>query len=356
MLTQDYQPRRFEDIRGQTLPVSVMRQVAKAPEDKPRVYLFHGAYGTGKTTLARIFARALNCERFDTEPCGECPACDAPLDYSPYYHAYDCGRVGAVEDIRVLKDDLVLDSSLAKYRVVVFDEFHLASKPAQSALLTVLEELCGNTFVIFCTTDLERILDTVQSRSVDLYFDLVPPEEVQVALDRVAGAEGLVLPDRIRKTILGVAAGHVRDALKLLELWRIVGDKAFVQEVIPVDDMLLGLLASIRCGDQERFERFLSRVLHTLLVRVRDGYYGVLEGLLKGMVGVGDPDSTMVKVAKMWGPDTLKLFKLSMAPWAVESFRSDLTVQAFFWSLWHIFHGTPASSAGLEGAEVGDDK
>jgi DNA polymerase III subunit gamma/tau len=347
MLTQDYRPTRFEDVRGQRTPVAVMRGVAKNPESKPRTFLFHGEYGTGKTSLARIFARALNCENMEDEPCGRCAACQAPLDYSPFYHEYDCGAVGSVEDIRILRDDLVLDSSLAKYRVVVFDEFHLASKQAQSALLKVLEELKGNTFVVFCTTDLERILDTVQSRSVELFFDVVEAEDVQVVLEQIAQAEGMVLTDRIRRLILSAAMGHVRDAVKLMELLKIVGDEEFVREVVPVEDTLLAMLAAVRKGDRELFQKFLDRVMHTLLARIQAGFYSVLELLVRSVV-CGTQDEGLLGLAtKLWGPDVFKLFRLSMSPGSVEAFRSDVTLQAFFWTVWYAFNRPPTTDTAV---------
>ena len=102
MITQTYRPQKFSDVAGQELNKRILKAIVKRPQDSPRSILMAGEYGTGKTTCARIFARALNCENpHDGEPCGKCNSCKEDIGYSSYYAEYDAAVIGNVEKIIV---------------------------------------------------------------------------------------------------------------------------------------------------------------------------------------------------------------------------------------------------------------
>jgi len=204
MLTNDYRPRRFLEIVGQRVPVSILKSSVKNPEHAIRSMIFDGAFGTGKTSLSRIFAKALNCKgraKSDHEPCGSCVVCLEENTFTAYYQEYDCAMVGNVESVRELREDLFSASAIADWRVVVLDEFHLASKSAQSALLKVLESLPSNVFCLFCTTDGDKILSTIKSRSIDLKFEMVSVEDIQENLFRIVRSETIEVTDDVVKAI-----------------------------------------------------------------------------------------------------------------------------------------------------------
>lgn len=328
MLTQSRRPATFGDVHGQRVPVEVMRRAVADPKNAARVYLFHGFYGVGKTTLARVFARALNCcSSLSLEPCGKCAQCSESLDYAPYYAEYDCGAVGSVDDVRAIRDSLVLDSSLAKYRVAVFDEFHLASKQAQSALLKVLEEMRDNTFVIMCTTEQEKILSTVRSRSVELFFNRLPDSEMEAMLEGLAKAEGKELTKAQAAGVVSAAAGHARDAVKLLDLVFRVGYDVALETHVSVSSAAEALLAALASRDEAAFSSALDRfVSHTRSRYTRALYSSVYEMLRPG---------SKSPLAAAWGSEAFRLFRTLMQPWAVEAMRSgDVTAKALMWSLW----------------------
>ena len=163
MITQQYRPKTFSAVAGHKGVIETLKCIVKNPENAPRTIILQGEYGTGKTTCARILARALNCpNQKGGEPCGDCPVCNSDLDLSPYYSEYDSAIIGNVDTIRGLRDTFYYNSDDG-YKVIVLDECHLISKQAQAALLKVFEETKGNIFFVLCTTDAQMLLPTIRS-------------------------------------------------------------------------------------------------------------------------------------------------------------------------------------------------
>ena len=168
IITQTARPRKIREVAGQQLAKQALLAMANAPEESPRVVILHGTYGIGKTTLARAFARTVNCKcRVDGDACGICEVCSGTVEDTQYYEEYDSSIMGSVEDIRRLREYFDYNSDDG-YRIITIDEAHLLSRQAQSALLKVFEEVSSRVFFILCTTEKERLLQTIQSRSMDL--------------------------------------------------------------------------------------------------------------------------------------------------------------------------------------------
>jgi replication-associated recombination protein RarA len=322
MLAQTHRPKRFQDIEGQVLPVTIMRNTARDPEGSARVYLFHGFFGTGKTTLARVFATALNCEAGGEEPCGVCKVCTTSLDYASFYSEYDCGAVGNKEDIDRIKETLILDSSLARYRVVVFDEFHLASNSAQSDLLKVLEELSSNTFVILCTTN---------------HFQKLTVGEVCSLLRRIASSVKFPIEEKSLMELAKATDGHARDAIKLLDMTRVVGLDMALESFRNAHKAALKVLSAIRTRNQPLFEQAVEDSVRCLRSQYTRAMYQEVCTLLK-------PEESALKT--LWGADSFKLFKLLMQPWAVNAMKDDITVQSLLWVLWATLGDSDKKQAG----------
>lgn len=330
MLTQRARPKTFVEIKGQPIPVEVMCRAVALPDRASRVFLFHGFYGTGKTTLARVFARALNCETPGVEPCGECKICTHSLDGSPYYQEYDCGSVGSVDDVRRIKETLRLDSSLARYRVVVFDEFHAASKQAQIALLKILEELSSNTFVIFCTTEYDKVLDTIQSRSIELFFRRLSKEEIIDLLDDIVRLERMDISAEDVQVIAQASRGHARDAVKTLALAESAGVDVAVAGYRQATGAVIDLLMALKEDDKAKYADAVQRATGALRARFMDALYDTVYEMLR-------PDNTdpdYVKLIDSWGSGTFTLFKFLMQPWAVQALQDDQTTASLLWVLW----------------------
>ena len=330
-LTQRRRPNRFSEILGQKLAVSVMKRAALNPAQAARVYLFHGFSGTGKTTLARVFATALNCTAEGSEPCGLCEICKSSLDYAPHYSEYDCSTVGNKEDIEVIKETLILDSSLADYRVVVFDEFHLASKQAQSALLKILEELSSNTFVVFCTTEHEMIVKGIRSRATELYFPKLTEDKIVTLLTSVALKENFKIEGTDLQKIARATGGHAREAVKILGLAMSVGLELALASFQQAKDAVVQMLTSVKTKDRESFEEAIEMAVLSLRSQYTKALYREVYSMLK-------PEDSDLK--KLWGADAFKLFKLLMQPWASIALKGDINTQSLLWTVWFSVEGT----------------
>ena len=343
MFTQVYRPTNFREIRGQSIPVQVMLRTVQNPSEAPRVYILHGQFGTGKTSLARIVAHALNCRHpRKGEPCGVCDNCKADIEGSPFYREFDCGAFGSADDIRQIREDIILNSSLSRYQVVVLDEFHVASKQAQSSLLKILEEIRSNTFVLICTTDMDRVIETLKSRAINLHFNLVSAEDIYKALKEISLKESIQVTDDTLNTIAALSGGHTRDAVMNLELVRFIGEEQFRANIPRTEENIIHLLTSLRTGDLDDFEVRIHALLESPLVRVKTEFYSVLKNGIKYLtLGYTDTKAYSQEYSEMtkaWGYDIIHLFQHCLSNWAVNAFTTDVCMQTFFRSLWATFH------------------
>lgn len=340
MLTNDVRPRKFTEVVGQEYPVELLRRVAMSPETSPRIYVLHGPHGTGKTTLARVMARALNCEKpFHGEPCMVCDQCKAMEGASPYYLEFDCGVSGSVEKIREIRQLMLLDSTMAKYRVVVFDEFHMASAEAQSSMLKVFEEMPSKTFVVMCTTDPWKIRETILSRSVSVELSKVADEGMREVILHAAQTRGIELSEKAVAALIRSAAGHARDAVKLVDVMAIVGEEKLIAEMITTEEVVIETLGAIQDKNEEKFRASLGKIAACMNADVARALYSVLEKML-------NPYTEDERLRKWGQKESINLFQLSLSPWAVNAVHDDCNVQSFFWVLWRFF--TPEEQAAVK--------
>jgi DNA polymerase-3 subunit gamma/tau len=205
-------------VVGQEHIVGTLRRAI----EKDRVahaYIFTGTRGVGKTTTARILARALNCEKGPTvSPCGECTACKEILSGSSLdVMEIDGASNNSVDDVRELRDNIGYSSMAGRYRVVVIDEVHMLSKSAFNALLKTLEEPPQNVIFILATTEPLKIPATIHSRCQRYDFRRVSAERIAAHLSKICEAEGVKFDKSALALIANKAEGSVRDSLSLLD-------------------------------------------------------------------------------------------------------------------------------------------
>jgi DNA polymerase III subunit gamma/tau len=357
MFTQQYRSRVFGELYGQEAPAEVLHSMIKNPQNSPRSIIMCGDYGTGKTTCARLLAKGLNCKsRSDKRPCGVCEICKSDLSYVPFYQEFDSGDVGNVDAIKELKGTFFSASTVCDWRVVVFDECHLISKPAQAQLLTTLEAIPENMFIVFCSTDVESIITTIRSRSIELIFRTLSIEEIIENLQRIAKSENLQVSDEIMYYIAITSKGHVRDSVMLLDLYAMMEDKTkFVASVRSAESKVIEFLIAVRSGDEKVVSDAISALARCVLESIRNDFYLVLNSMIYDISCNKISSSYFVdlykRVGEVWGQDIFKLFMLMMQDWAVNSFKNDTTVQAMLWLIYTQFR---YGSAGLgSGAKVG---
>lgn len=221
MLTLEQRPRTFAQLAGQDLVKKSLLHIIKDPKNAPKTLLLSGAFGSGKTTTARIFARALNCEHRlpNGDACGECEFCKSEIQDSIFYSEYDSAVVGSADSIRELRNTFYFGYDKG-YKVIVLDEIHLISRTAMGALLKVFEEPEENVFFLLCTTDPEKLLPTIISRSFELRFDTIDKESMYNHLSKIVVSKGLEITPEISTNLDLICArshGHMRNAIMLLD-------------------------------------------------------------------------------------------------------------------------------------------
>lgn len=213
-----YRPKCFADVYGQDHVVSTLKN--ELSENKiSHAYLFTGSRGTGKTTCAKILAKAVNCENMqDGEPCNRCEICKG-MDNSTIYDIVeiDAASNNGVDNIRDLREEANYTPSRGKYRVYIIDEVHMLSIGAFNALLKILEEPPAHVIFILATTEVHKIPATILSRCQRFDFKRIQPETMAVRLKQVAGLENLTITDDAAVLIARIADGALRDGLSILD-------------------------------------------------------------------------------------------------------------------------------------------
>lgn len=218
VLYRKYRPKVFSDVYGQDHVTSTLKNEIKNGRVS-HAYLFTGSRGTGKTTCAKILAKAVNCEHnVDGEPCNECEVCRG-LDNGSIYDVVeiDAASNNGVDNIRELRDETNYAPSRGKYRVYIIDEVHMLSTGAFNALLKTLEEPPAHVIFILATTEVHKLPATILSRCQRFDFKRIQPETMAVRLKEVAGLEGLGLDDDAAVLIARIADGALRDGLSILD-------------------------------------------------------------------------------------------------------------------------------------------
>ena len=217
-LYRKWRPQRFEDVVAQRGIVTALRnQVASGRVG--HAYLFTGVRGTGKTTCAKIFAKAVNClHPKNGDPCGECEICKG-IDNGSILDVVemDAASNNGVDDIRDLRDETAYTPSACHYKVYIIDEVHMLSTAAFNALLKTLEEPPAHVIFILATTEIQKVPATILSRCQRYDFTRIGPEDIAQRVEYIAGQEGLELTTDGAELISRLADGAMRDALSILD-------------------------------------------------------------------------------------------------------------------------------------------
>ena len=217
-LYRKWRPQRFEDVVAQRGIVTALRnQVASGRVG--HAYLFTGVRGTGKTTCAKIFAKAVNClHPKDGDPCGECEICKG-IDNGSILDVVemDAASNNGVDDIRDLRDETAYTPSACHYKVYIIDEVHMLSTAAFNALLKTLEEPPAHVIFILATTEIQKVPATILSRCQRYDFTRIGPEDIAQRVEYIAEQEGLELTTDGAELISRLADGAMRDALSILD-------------------------------------------------------------------------------------------------------------------------------------------
>ncbi|NLH49899.1 MAG: DNA polymerase III subunit gamma/tau [Myxococcales bacterium] len=220
VLARKYRPQTFADLVGQEHVTRTLTN-AIALGRIAHGYLFTGTRGVGKTTVARIFAKSLNCEAAQgptATPCGQCPSCkEIAASASPDVFEIDAASNTGVDDVRELRENVKYLPARGRYKVYIIDEVHMLSKSAFNALLKTLEEPPPHVVFIFATTEPHRIPETVLSRTQQYEFKMIGLAPIAAYLQKLMDAEGVAVPRDVLMLVARKAAGSVRDGLSYMD-------------------------------------------------------------------------------------------------------------------------------------------
>ena len=253
-LYRKYRPSEFEDVKGQDHIVTTLKNQIKA-DRIGHAYLFCGTRGTGKTTVAKIFAKAVNCEHpVDGSPCGECQSCKAiAAGSSMNVIEIDAASNNGVENIRQIREEVSYSPTQGKYKVYIIDEVHMLSIGAFNALLKTLEEPPSYVIFILATTESHKIPITILSRCQKYDFRRISIETISARLMDLLEQEGVEAEEKAVRYVAKAGDGSMRDALSLLDQCI-----AFYLGEPLTYDHVLEVLGAV---DTEVFSRLLRSIL-----------------------------------------------------------------------------------------------
>lgn len=336
MITQEYRPRTFREVSGQNLPKTVLRAISKSPTTSPRTIILEGEYGTGKTTCARIFARALNCKHKnkDGDACGQCEDCKANITTSIFYEEYDSSVIGNITDIKELKETFYFNESLG-YKVIVLDEAHLITPQAQSTLLKLFEESPEGVFFLLCTTNSAKLLNTIRSRALSLKFDLLTKKDIIKNLQNIV-ENGLQIDiyDDIINLIAERSKGHLRDAHMLLEQYQMMDKKEFIDLFRSCSELYSKFILALITKQTQLIPIIIEKLLHYRLSDLKSEYELFVLNIIKLYYTENESDDkTMTTIVNYFKHKKNNFIDILNDYRNYDMFNSDIRFTSFMWLL-----------------------
>ena len=345
-LSNELRPKKLSEFVGNEINNKLLLSVAKY--SGPSVIIMSGSYGCGKTSSARCFARMCLCENLTDDICGECKSCKSDILHSPFYSELDSSTIGNVEAIDDLYEDLTFIPK-GKKRIIVFDEFHLTSRQAQSKMLKLFEDAPLNIYYILCTTDKNAILPTIISRSLVLNFTTKSKDEVINNLKKIANDRNINLSDAAANLIALRSKGHMRDAHKLLEKYVLVGENDFLNleesgytYLAKYFAQVLWLVKNARASSEDIKKHkdvmmeLVDRIMRIPIALLKDDYQNLFLDLAKKCFNSEYKTEPIIEamIKQFDSRSIMNLYKVALDDFTMSSFDSDIRFQTALFSIY----------------------
>lgn len=342
----DLRPKRFSDVVGGDSNNKLLLSVAK--NGGPSVYVFHGSYGCGKTTSARLFAKAVNCVNLTDDICGECAFCKSNIDDNPCYSEFDSSLINRVENIRDLYEELMYVPA-GKKRVITFDEFHLTTRAAQSSLLKLFEDAPKNIYYVLCTTEKNAILPAIISRSLTLEFNTASKDLVINNINHIAKERNINISDNVVNLIALRSKGHLRDAHKLFEKYLLLGEHDFLNTeescyiyIAKYFANVLWLVRNLKASNDDIKKHKLvmielaNKIINSPIALVKDDYQNFFFDLTKKTFDENYVTEPIIDaIVKQFDTRSImNLYKIALDDFTMNSFESDIRFQTALYSIY----------------------
>ncbi|MDB5346085.1 MAG: polymerase subunit gamma and tau [Schlesneria sp.] len=332
VLARRFRPQTFTEVVGQERIAQTLRNAIR--ENRvAHAYLFTGARGVGKTSMARIFAKALNCPNVDADgvPCNNCEICNGvsagqDVDVSEIDGASNRG----IDDIRSLRANVGVKSMRSKYKVYIIDEVHMLTKEAFNALLKTLEEPPPLVKFVFCTTEPNKVPDTILSRCQRFDFGTISTYNIKLRLGQLADAEGFEVDPDALELVARRAAGSMRDSQSLFDQLLAFGSEkitsADVHRLLGTapDDRVVGIMNAMidrdRAGTLQRLEGALDEGVQ--LEALTDQFIGYFRDLM--VTACGATDAPLLSV----GTDQRPALLAQASKWGLQTIVAAMQIMA----------------------------
>ena len=296
--------------------------------DNPdHLFLCNDFIVTHNTTSARLFAKALNCKHLqENDICGKCEICKSDLNNVPWYTEFDSSAIN-VDTVRDMRD-VFIATAKGYNKVVTIDEIQLLSKTAQAALLKVFEETPKGVYFILATTDPDKLLPTIRSRSLELIYTSKSSKEVKEDIIKHAKELNISISASTLDLIAVRSRGIMRNAHMLLDKDNLIGEEEFLKSDLPTTSLLNNFITSVLKTDRELVLNTVSELSRIPVAYLRDDWQEYFLNLMRASIDSDlVQDEKLKKLASVLGKQTVNIVKFCLQDWVIKSFQNSTQAQ-----------------------------